>query len=85
MTKLTKKAFSLAVAGFVAFTSTFGGTPISASAHETEISKDAVLTSADASEETYKVYFTTPESWTGGPSRSGSAAWPARPHWGCRS
>lgn len=65
MTKLTKKAFSLAVAGFVAFTSTFGGTPITASANETETTKDVVLASADASEETYTVYYTAPDSWTG--------------------
>lgn len=66
MTKLTKKAFSLAVAGFVAFSSTFAGAPLTASAQVTEVTKDvAAIDADDTYKDSYQVKLTKPETWTG--------------------
>lgn len=65
MTKLTKKALSLAIAGFVAFSSTFSGAPLTASAHETEVTNDSATVNADDTyKDSYQVKLTKPETWT---------------------
>lgn len=65
MTKLTKKALSLAIAGFVAFSSTFSGASLTASAHETEVTTDVAAVDADENySKHYQVEFDKPESWT---------------------
>lgn len=65
MTKLTKKALSLAVAGFVAFSSTFSGAPLTASAHETEVTTDSATVNADDTyKDSYQVKLTKPATWT---------------------
>ena len=66
MTKLTKKALSLAVAGFVAFSSTFSGAPLTASAKVTEVTKDvAAIDADDTYKDSYQVKLTKPETRTG--------------------